>query len=74
MHISCVICSDLFVPTSDVFITGCGHLFHYPCLIQWIERYLFQLNSIYVLTFMRRIKYRSASVVYGVVRKINIIQ
>ncbi|XP_023721311.1 E3 ubiquitin-protein ligase TRAIP isoform X2 [Cryptotermes secundus] len=38
MHISCVICSDLFVPVSDVFVTGCGHLFHYPCLIQWIER------------------------------------
>ncbi|XP_069681479.1 E3 ubiquitin-protein ligase TRAIP-like [Periplaneta americana] len=38
MHISCSICSDLFVPTSDVFVTQCGHLFHYVCLIQWIER------------------------------------
>ncbi|PSN44320.1 hypothetical protein C0J52_09281 [Blattella germanica] len=38
MHINCVICSDLFVPVSDVFATNCGHLFHYTCLIQWLER------------------------------------
>ncbi|XP_046995313.1 E3 ubiquitin-protein ligase TRAIP [Schistocerca americana] len=38
MHVSCVICSDLFVAADDTFCTQCGHLFHYQCLIQWIER------------------------------------
>ena len=55
MHISCVICSDLFVAASDVFATGCGHLFHYACLIQWIERYyLFLLN--YIWSFICTLK------------------
>lgn len=38
MHVSCVICSDMFVAADDTFCTQCGHLFHYQCLIQWIER------------------------------------
>ncbi|CAH1163838.1 unnamed protein product [Phaedon cochleariae] len=38
MNINCVICSDLFVPSSEVHITQCGHMFHFHCLISWLER------------------------------------
>ncbi|KAK2576472.1 hypothetical protein KPH14_005803 [Odynerus spinipes] len=38
MNIVCVICSDLLVPSDDVFHTPCGHIFHFTCLIQWLER------------------------------------
>ncbi|KAJ8962846.1 hypothetical protein NQ318_001246 [Aromia moschata] len=38
MNINCVICSDLFVPTAEVYITKCGHMFHFHCLAHWIER------------------------------------
>ncbi|KAL6267590.1 hypothetical protein P5V15_000664 [Pogonomyrmex californicus] len=38
MNIVCVICSDLLVPSDDVFHTPCGHIFHYACLVQWLER------------------------------------
>lgn len=38
MNISCIICSDILSQTSEIYTTNCGHLFHYACLIQWIER------------------------------------
>ncbi|XP_071575097.1 E3 ubiquitin-protein ligase TRAIP-like [Temnothorax nylanderi] len=38
MNIVCVICSDLLAPSDDVFYTPCGHIFHFACLIQWLER------------------------------------
>ncbi|KAG8239442.1 hypothetical protein J437_LFUL017435 [Ladona fulva] len=38
MHITCVICSDLITASDDTFVTNCGHLFHYNCVIQWLER------------------------------------
>ncbi|KOC69146.1 TRAF-interacting protein [Habropoda laboriosa] len=38
MNIVCVICSDLLVPSDDVFHTPCGHIFHFVCLTQWLER------------------------------------
>nr|CAD7264151.1 unnamed protein product [Timema shepardi] len=38
MLVSCSICSDLFVSASEVFTTTCGHLFHYVCLVEWLER------------------------------------
>ncbi|KAG5872566.1 hypothetical protein JTB14_033983 [Gonioctena quinquepunctata] len=38
MNISCVICSDLFLPGSEVHSTTCGHMFHYTCLMNWLER------------------------------------
>lgn len=38
MNIVCVICSDLLIPSDDVFYTPCGHIFHFTCLIQWLER------------------------------------
>lgn len=54
MNISCVICSDLFIPTAEVYITQCGHMFHFACLINWIERYNIHylhdiLSSVYIL-------------------------
>ncbi|XP_076666534.1 TRAF interacting protein no poles isoform X2 [Andrena cerasifolii] len=38
MNIVCIICSDLLVPSDDVFYTPCGHIFHFVCLTQWLER------------------------------------
>lgn len=38
MNIVCVICRDLIVPSDDIFHTPCGHIFHYTCLYQWLER------------------------------------
>ncbi|XP_049290416.1 E3 ubiquitin-protein ligase TRAIP [Anopheles funestus] len=38
MNLVCPICSDLFVPSAEVNITPCGHMFHNPCLLQWLER------------------------------------
>ncbi|KAI4487289.1 hypothetical protein M0804_005438 [Polistes exclamans] len=38
MNIVCVICSDLLVPSDDVFYTLCGHIFHFMCLVKWLER------------------------------------
>ncbi|XP_076666535.1 TRAF interacting protein no poles isoform X3 [Andrena cerasifolii] len=37
MNIVCIICSDLLVPSDDVFYTPCGHIFHFVCLTQWLE-------------------------------------
>ncbi|XP_019771031.2 E3 ubiquitin-protein ligase TRAIP [Dendroctonus ponderosae] len=37
MHITCVICSDLFAPSADIYSTQCGHIFHFTCLLQWME-------------------------------------
>ncbi|VEN33809.1 unnamed protein product [Callosobruchus maculatus] len=38
MNINCVICSEFFNASSEVFATKCGHVFHYPCLLSWLER------------------------------------
>uniref|UniRef100_A0A182MX11 RING-type domain-containing protein n=1 Tax=Anopheles culicifacies TaxID=139723 RepID=A0A182MX11_9DIPT len=38
MNLVCPICSDLFVPSAEVNITPCGHMFHHLCLLQWLER------------------------------------
>uniref|UniRef100_A0A182PMV1 RING-type domain-containing protein n=1 Tax=Anopheles epiroticus TaxID=199890 RepID=A0A182PMV1_9DIPT len=38
MNLACPICSDLFVPSAEVDITPCGHMFHHVCLLQWLER------------------------------------
>uniref|UniRef100_A0AAG5DAJ0 RING-type domain-containing protein n=2 Tax=Anopheles atroparvus TaxID=41427 RepID=A0AAG5DAJ0_ANOAO len=38
MNLVCPICSDMFVPSDDVHITPCGHMFHHTCLLQWLER------------------------------------
>lgn len=33
MNISCVICSDSFISSDNVFTTPCGHVFHQGMLI-----------------------------------------
>ncbi|XP_043199336.1 E3 ubiquitin-protein ligase TRAIP-like isoform X1 [Amphibalanus amphitrite] len=38
MRFNCIICTDLFVPSSDISSTECGHLFHSHCIMQWLER------------------------------------
>ncbi|XP_059058770.1 E3 ubiquitin-protein ligase TRAIP-like [Achroia grisella] len=38
MHIVCTICSDLVNQAENIYGTKCGHLFHYQCLAQWLER------------------------------------
>lgn len=38
MNITCSICDELFVPTDDVYVTPCGHVFHFVCVTQWLER------------------------------------
>ncbi|XP_037956960.1 E3 ubiquitin-protein ligase TRAIP-like [Teleopsis dalmanni] len=38
LNLNCVICAELFAPSDDVHVTNCGHMFHYTCLIQWMER------------------------------------
>lgn len=38
MNILCVICSDLLTQPDDIFYTRCGHVFHFECLTQWLER------------------------------------
>ncbi|XP_051154278.1 E3 ubiquitin-protein ligase TRAIP-like [Leptopilina boulardi] len=38
MNIVCVICRELLLPSEDIFHTPCGHIFHFPCLTQWLER------------------------------------
>ncbi|ETN66774.1 hypothetical protein AND_001430 [Anopheles darlingi] len=38
MNLLCAICSDLFLPSDDVHSTTCGHMFHYACLLQWLQR------------------------------------
>ncbi|KAJ0172377.1 hypothetical protein K1T71_012350 [Dendrolimus kikuchii] len=38
MNIQCPICNDLISEADNIYVTKCGHLFHYICLCQWIER------------------------------------
>lgn len=40
MNISCSICAELFTNAdgSNISVTPCGHAFHTPCLLQWLER------------------------------------
>lgn len=38
MHAVCIICSELFVATSDISGTSCGHTFHTSCLSEWMGR------------------------------------
>lgn len=37
MNISCLICTDIFTQSSDVYTTQCGHIFHHHCLLHWLE-------------------------------------
>uniref|UniRef100_A0A1B0CFY3 Putative e3 ubiquitin-protein ligase traip n=1 Tax=Lutzomyia longipalpis TaxID=7200 RepID=A0A1B0CFY3_LUTLO len=38
MNIICPICTECVLPNEDLCANSCGHVFHYPCIRQWIER------------------------------------
>ncbi|KAL4701938.1 hypothetical protein ACJJTC_014571 [Scirpophaga incertulas] len=38
MHMTCVICSDMLDLSENGCVIKCGHLFHYVCLMQWMQR------------------------------------
>uniref|UniRef100_A0A1A9W845 RING-type domain-containing protein n=1 Tax=Glossina brevipalpis TaxID=37001 RepID=A0A1A9W845_9MUSC len=38
LNLSCVICTELFTASDEVYVTKCGHMFHFVCLKQWLER------------------------------------
>lgn len=40
LNLNCVICAELFTQSDDVHVTTCGHMFHFTCLKQWMERYI----------------------------------
>lgn len=37
MRIFCSICKDIFIPSSEIFVTNCGHLYHDACISQWCK-------------------------------------
>uniref|UniRef100_A0A7S0ZBN2 RING-type domain-containing protein n=1 Tax=Timspurckia oligopyrenoides TaxID=708627 RepID=A0A7S0ZBN2_9RHOD len=39
-RILCVICLESFVPSDDVVILGCRHLFHSQCMFRWATEHL----------------------------------
>ena len=52
LGIGCAICMMVFDVRSDVFATGCSHLYHHDCLSQWIKRYyVFLLNYIWSFVY-----------------------
>uniref|UniRef100_A0A1B0B6E9 RING-type domain-containing protein n=1 Tax=Glossina palpalis gambiensis TaxID=67801 RepID=A0A1B0B6E9_9MUSC len=38
LNLNCAICTELFSPSDEVYVTTCGHMFHFTCLGQWLER------------------------------------
>uniref|UniRef100_A0A1A9UFA9 RING-type domain-containing protein n=1 Tax=Glossina austeni TaxID=7395 RepID=A0A1A9UFA9_GLOAU len=38
LNLNCAICTELFSPSDEVYVTKCGHMFHFKCLGQWLER------------------------------------
>lgn len=52
MNISCSICAELFTNAdgSNISVTPCGHAFHTPCLLQWLERLGSKHNIVFRFT------------------------
>ena len=44
MNIACSICLELFILTSGIHTTRCGHVFHYECIQKWLENEIQQLG------------------------------
>lgn len=59
MHASCSICGDIFTGTDAEVLhsTPCGHIFHYLCLVEWLERLFFvsysSLNFVRICSIQR---------------------
>ena len=37
MNIACSICLESFALTCNIYTTPCGHVFHYECILKWLE-------------------------------------
>ena len=37
MNIACSICLESFSLTCNIYTTPCGHVFHYECILKWLE-------------------------------------
>ena len=37
MNIACSICLESFTLTCNIYTTPCGHVFHYECILKWLE-------------------------------------
>ena len=37
MNIACSICLESYTLTSNIYTTPCGHVFHYECILKWLE-------------------------------------
>lgn len=37
MNVNCSTCLELLSPSDDISSAPCGHVFHSPCILQWIE-------------------------------------
>lgn len=44
MSVQCSICTSAFLQSCNVCSTLCGHLFHYSCLLQWLEEYVLNIT------------------------------
>ena len=37
MRVSCTTCLELLTPSAEISCAPCGHVFHMPCILQWLE-------------------------------------
>ena len=37
MNIACSICLESFTLTCNIYTTPCGHVYHYECILKWLE-------------------------------------
>ena len=37
MNIACSICLESYTLTCNIYTTPCGHVFHYECILKWLE-------------------------------------
>ena len=37
MNVNCSTCLELLTPSDDLSSVPCGHVFHTPCILQWLE-------------------------------------
>ena len=37
MNVNCSTCLELLTPSDELSSVPCGHVFHTPCILQWLE-------------------------------------